>query len=38
MTYRRALEWLSEWIPDAKARETILGATALQLFGFDEER
>ena len=38
MTYRRALDWLSEWIPDPKARATILGATALQLFGFDEER
>lgn len=38
MTYRQALDWLSDWIPDARARETILGATPWQLFGFDEER
>jgi predicted TIM-barrel fold metal-dependent hydrolase len=38
MTYRRALHWLGEWIPEAKARETILGATPWKLFGFDEER
>ena len=38
MTYRRALDWLSDWVPDVKARETILGATPWQLFGFEEER
>lgn len=38
MTYSRALGWLSDWVPDATAREAILGATALHLFGFDEEK
>lgn len=34
MTYRRALDWLGAWVPDAAVRATILGATPRELFGF----
>jgi predicted TIM-barrel fold metal-dependent hydrolase len=33
-SYRRCLESLEEWVPDAAARATILGETPLELFGF----
>ena len=33
-SYGRCLEWLEEWIPDPAARETLLGETPLELFGF----
>lgn len=38
MTYRRALDWLSAWVPDAAVRATILGATPRELFGFGKEK
>ena len=38
MTYRRALDWLSVWVPDAAARATILGATPRELFDFGKEK
>jgi predicted TIM-barrel fold metal-dependent hydrolase len=38
MTYGRTLDWLSEWVPDATAREAILGATPWKLFGFEKEK
>jgi predicted TIM-barrel fold metal-dependent hydrolase len=34
ITYERCLEWLSEWIPDAAARNTVFVETPLALFGF----
>lgn len=37
-SYGRCLEWLEEWIPDPAARETILGETPLELFGFARAR
>jgi predicted TIM-barrel fold metal-dependent hydrolase len=38
MTYRRTLDWLGAWVPDRAMRETILGATPLELFGFGKEK
>ena len=38
MTYRRALDWLSAWVPDAAVRATILGATPRELFRFGKVR
>jgi predicted TIM-barrel fold metal-dependent hydrolase len=38
MTYRRALDWLGAWVPDAAVRATILGATPRELFGFGKEK
>jgi predicted TIM-barrel fold metal-dependent hydrolase len=35
-TYAECLHWLEEWIPEAKDREIMLGATARQLFHFPE--
>ena len=32
--YGRCLAWLNVWMPDAAARQTILGASAARLFGF----
>jgi predicted TIM-barrel fold metal-dependent hydrolase len=34
ITYERCLEWLSEWIPDPAARNTVFAETPLTLFGF----
>lgn len=38
MTYRRTLDWLSAWVPDAAIRATILGATPRELFRFEKEK
>ena len=34
ITYERCLEWLSEWIPDAGAHNTVFAETPVRLFGF----
>lgn len=35
-SYAQCLRWLEEWVPDATARQTILGATPRKLFHFPE--
>jgi predicted TIM-barrel fold metal-dependent hydrolase len=35
VTYPLTLDWLAAWVPDAAARETILGETPHRLFHFD---
>jgi len=35
MTYSRCIDWLTDWVPDAAARQHILSVTPVSLFGFD---
>jgi predicted TIM-barrel fold metal-dependent hydrolase len=35
-TYAQCLRWLEKWVPDAAARQAILGATPCKLFNFPE--
>lgn len=34
MTYRRCIDWLGDWVPDATTREIILSETPAKLLGF----
>jgi len=38
VTYRRCVDWLVEWVPDAATRRVILADTPAELFGFETTR